>query len=189
MTVIPAGTEVPVTVTYLEMDGPPRDAPPALPADTRLERAENPPVWFFLALYDAVGRDYEWRDRFEQAENDPGALAAFVSDPKVELWTLYRDGWPQGFFQLDFRQQGICDLAYFGMVPQAVGGGLGGTLLRIAVAKGWQRAGVAKMTVNTCTLDHPRALGLYRRMGFDPVDSQERVHTLHRDRDPAGFPD
>jgi GNAT superfamily N-acetyltransferase len=67
-------------------------------------------------------------------------------------------GWPQGFFLLDWRSAGRCDLAYFGLVPQAVGRGLGSWLLQSAILTGWARDGVEKMTVNTCTLDHPRAL-------------------------------
>jgi GNAT superfamily N-acetyltransferase len=188
MTVIPAGTKVSFRITYLEMSQNPRMDLPALPKSVRLEHAMNPPVWFFLSMYDAVGREYEWRDRFQQAEEAPDDLAAFVSDPLVEMWVAYARGWPQGFFMLDWRESGVCDLAYFGMVPEAVGTGLGGALLRAAIAKGWGRAGVAKMTVNTCTLDHPRALGLYRKMGFVPVDTEDRTRVLHRDRDTSLHP-
>jgi len=185
MTPIPAGTAVPYTVTYLEMTQRPVFSAPALPADVRLDHAQQPPVWFFLALYDAVGRDYEWRDKFEESE---GAIAGFIRHPDVQLWTANRNGWPQGFFQLDFRVPGTCDLAYFGVVPQAVGEGLGGLLLRTALTKGWGGAGVTRMTVNTCTLDHPRALTLYQRMGFVPLRTEDRTRILHRDRDPARIP-
>lgn len=184
MSVIPAGTRVAYTITYLEM----RDAPgpaPSLPPEVRLEHAKAPPVWFFFTLYDAVGRDYEWRDKHAE---DPAAVRAFVQDPEVQLWVLYAEGWPQGFFQLDFRDPGTCDLAYFGMVPEAVGKGLGGALLQTALAKGWARDGVTRMTVNTCTLDHPRALDLYRRVGFRPLRTEERSRILTRDRDPARIP-
>ena len=188
MTVIPAGTEVAFRITYLEMPDNPGSAAPALPDDVRLEYAADPPVWFFLSMYDAVGRDYEWRDRFQQAEVEPEVLAAFVSDPLVEMWVAYARGWPQGFFMLDWRETGICDLAYFGMVPEAVGAGLGGALLRTAISKGWERDGTRKMTVNTCTLDHPRALGLYQKMGFLPVDTEDRTRILYRDRDTSMHP-
>jgi GNAT superfamily N-acetyltransferase len=161
---------------------------PALPDGVRLEQAVNPPIWFFLSMYDAVGRDYEWRDRFDQAETDPASLAGFVSDPLVEMWVAYATGWPQGFFMLDRREAGICDLAYFGLVPEAVGAGLGGKLLRTAIAMGWARGGVTKMTVNTCTLDHPRALGLYEKLGFVPVRSVDHTRVLHRDRDTSRHP-
>ncbi len=185
MSVIPAGTEVSFTITYLEMVERPDWTAPGLPPEARLEKAIDPPAWYFLALYGAVGRDYEWRDRFDQSEAE---VAAFVGDPEVELWTLFQDGWPQGFFQLDFREAGVCDLAYFGMAPEAVGKGLGGKMLRIAIAKGWDRPGVTTMTVNTCELDHPRALGLYKSLGFQAVDTETRSRILVRDRDPALFP-
>lgn len=182
MTTIPAGTVVPFTVTYLEMATPPAFEAVALPSDIRLERAIDPPVWYFLALYDAVGRAYEWQDRFDQAETDPEGLQAFVRDPEVTIWTALTGGWPRGFFMLDWRQPGICDLAYFGLVPQAVGQGLGRALLQTAIATGWRREGVARMTVNTCSLDHPAALPLYEAMGFSPVRSVERSRRLVHDR-------
>jgi hypothetical protein len=89
MTVIPAGTEVAFRITYLEMPNNPGLREHGMPDGIRLEHAVEPPVWFFLSMYDAVGRDYEWRDRFVQAEEDPAALAAFVSDPLVEMWVAY----------------------------------------------------------------------------------------------------
>jgi hypothetical protein len=69
-----------------------------------------------------------------------------------------------------------------------VGTGLGGVLLKIAIATGWARPGVAKMTVNTCDLDHPRALELYQRHGFHPLRSEFRKRILFRDRDPSQHP-
>lgn len=184
MTIIPAGTDVPYRITYLEMQTPPKTPAPDLPDDVRLEVAVTPPVWFFLSLYDAVGRDYEWVDKFQE---DPETLRAFVQHPDVEMSVAYRGGWPQGFFQLDWRQPGICDLAYFGLVPQAVGTGIGSTLLKIAVQTGWARAGVTMMTLNTCTLDHPRALGLYEKAGFRAVRTKDCSRILTRPRDTTRF--
>ncbi len=182
MNVIPAGTEVPFTITYLEMTQRPVFGVAQLDGDIRLERAIDPPVWYFLSLYDAVGREYEWLDRFEQAEEDPAALQAFVRSPDVVIWTAIRNGWPAGFFMLDWREAGSCDLAYFGLVPQAVGTGLGRPLLQTAIAMGWERTSVEKMTVNTCTLDHPSALPLYQKMGFVPVEREDRTRVLVYDR-------
>jgi len=182
MSVIPAGTEVPFTMTYLEMAERPSREPAKLPGDLRLEPAIDPPVWYFLALYGAVGREYEWQDRFDQAEADPAALQAFVCHPDVVIWTALKHGWPQGFFMLDWRQPGICDLAYFGLVPQAVGAGLGRPLLQTAIATGWARDTVEKMTLNTCTFDHPAALQLYQKMGFVPVRTEQKTRSLAYDR-------
>lgn len=187
MTLQRAGSRVSYRVTFLEMDTRPSFDWPRLPAthDAALLRAESPPVWYFLSLYDAVGRDYAWEDMFAEDEND---LARWLGDADVALFTLMRHGWPHGFFLLDWRQSGICDLAYFGLVPQAVGRGFGHYLLRTAILTGWDRPGITKMTVNTCSLDHPRALANYQKQGFEVVAQENRERILARDRDLARIP-
>ena len=58
--------------------------------------------------------------------------------------------------------------------------GLGSWMLRTAVHMGWDREGTERMTVETCSLDHPRALGLYQRAGFTPVGQQRKTRVLTR---------
>lgn len=163
---------VEVTVTYLEMLARPHYPRPHQPLghQAALLHAENPPVWYFLALYDAVGKQYQWTDKHEESEE---SLRAFVQHPDMALYTLIRQGWPAGFFMLDRRKNGVCDLAYFGLVPEMVGLGLGKYLLQEAVHMGWDGEGTKKLTVNTCTLDHPRALSLYQSAGFEPVRQEQ----------------
>ena len=84
---------------------------------------------------------------------------------------------------LDRRETGTCDLAYFGLVPEAVGRGLGSWFLATAVDMGWDHPGVERMTVNTNTLDHPRALGLYQKIGFHPIRREAARRLLTRPRD------
>ena len=177
----PKGATVHYRITYLDMAQRPSWGWPSLPhgRDLALLKADKPPAWYFLSLYDAVGRDYAWTDKFEipQAEIDETMGSADVA-----LYTLIGHGWPQGFFMLDWREPGTCDLAYFGLVPQAVGKGLGTWLLKTAILTGWERPGTKRMTVNTCTLDHPRALAQYQRMGFSPTHTEETSRTLVRDQ-------
>ena len=106
----------------------------------------------------------------------------------MSLYTLYEHGWPQGFFMLEEMSEGVVDLSYFGMVPEAVGRGLGGWLLKTAILTAWARDGIRKLTVNTCTLDHPRALAVYQRNGFKPVRREEKSRVLTRDRDLSRIP-
>lgn len=176
-----AGDTVEVTVTHLEMDARPAQPIPHMPAGapSMLIAAENPPVWYFLQLYDAVGADYEWTD---QHRRDPEELAEFLADPKVTLCTLIRHGWPHGFFILDARAEGVCALAYFGLVAEAVGQGLGTFLLCTATHMAWDQPGTRRVTVNTNTLDHPRALPLYQKVGFQPVRREVVTRVLGRDR-------
>lgn len=182
-----AGETVDVTITYLEMTAPPTFPRPPMPmgAPSALILAEQPPAWYFLSLYDAVGREYAWRDRHE---DDEATLTEFVQDPDVGIFTLFRSGWLHGFFMLDWRVPGECDLSYFGLVREAIGQGLGKFLLRTALHTGWDREGVTRMTVNTCTLDHPRALANYQRHGFQPYRQHSYQRTLVHDWDPANFP-
>jgi GNAT superfamily N-acetyltransferase len=177
-----AGDRVEVAVTYLEMTARPGYPRPHLPTGpvSALIGAERPPVWYFLDLYDAVGAAHEWTD---QRERPQGEVAAFLHDPAVTLYSLIRDGWPHGFFVLDCRAPGVCDLAYFGLAPEAIGRGLGGFLLHTALHMAWDRPGTRKVTVNTNSLDHPRALPLYQKAGFEPVRRETRVRVLSRDRD------
>ncbi|MEO0386955.1 MAG: GNAT family N-acetyltransferase [Pseudomonadota bacterium] len=178
---ITAGTDVTVHVTYLEMLARPPFDRPSVPLGPPLAliRAERPPVWWFLDLYRAVGRDWEWTDRLHEA---PESLAAFVQDPAVVLFTLIRSGWPAGFFQLDFRRDAACEIAYFGLVPEAVGQGLGKYLLQTAIHAAWDRPGLARLHLHTCTLDHPAALPLYQSCGFQPYARDSYSHILTQDR-------
>lgn len=182
MTLKQPGESISYVVTYLEMDGRPSTPIPPTPAGPLLAliRAEAPPAHYFLYLYRAVGAEFEWTDWLERPEAE---VQAFLDDEHVELFTLFVDGWPGGFFVLDTRQEGICDLALFGLVPEARGRGLARWLLASAVHAGWDRAGVKKMTVNTNTLDHPRAITLYQWAGFTPVRREEHTRTLTRPRE------
>ena len=161
--------KVEYTVTWLAMDARPaiprRDCPaPAL----SLVRAHRPPVHFFRYLYAAVGSDYHWDDL--NAESD-AQIAAFAQDDAMHLNVAYLAGCPAGFVMLDYRESPVADIAYFGLMPEFIGGGLGSWLLLEGIHQAWD-AGIDRLTVNTCTLDHPGALPLYRRMGFEPVRSE-----------------
>ncbi len=182
MTIQTAGTEVPYTVTFLEMDACPSWDWPHLPVRSQVSllHAEAPPVWFFLCLYDAVGRDYAWEDIHKREHDEIGE---WLAADAMSLSVLYGRGWPQGFFLLEDKGEGVVDIAYLGLVPEAVGSGLGKWMLRTAILTAWARPSTTKLTVNTCTLDHPRALQTYQKSGFTPVRREDHVRTLTRDRD------
>ena len=59
------------------------------------------------------------------------------------------------------------ELAYFGVVPEAVGTGAGRWLMDRAVELAFAKR-PRRFWVHTCTLDHPAALGFYLRSGFQP---------------------
>lgn len=159
------------TITWLETTTRP-DTPRRSPPDPTLSihRAHHPTVHFFRYLYDAVGAPYEWTDMHAWSDAE---IAAFVQNEAVHLNVAYRRGCPVGFIMLDYRAHPVADIAYFGLIPEAVGAGLGGWLLREGVHDAWD-AGIDTLTVNTCTLDHPGALPLYRKLGFEPIRQEKR---------------
>jgi len=171
-----AGDTVEVTRTYLEMTARPGSLPPRpVNHPVALVSADRPPVHYFLYLYGSVGAAYDWTDWFREPET---RLEEFVSDPRVVVYTMMLDGWPGGFFMLDWREPGLCDLAYFGLMPEARGRGLGPWLLGEAIDAAWSRDGVERVTVNTCTLDHPAALPLYQKLGFRPHRRETEARVL-----------
>ncbi|MGD0143897.1 MAG: N-acetyltransferase, partial [Rhizomicrobium sp.] len=64
-------------------------------------------------------------------------------------------------------------LAYFGLLPEYIGHRLGYYFLYQASLNAWSHP-ISKLLVNTCTLDHPRALPLYQRVGFVPYSREDR---------------
>ena len=53
--------------------------------------------------------------------------------------------------------------------------GFGYFFLYHATLNAWSKP-ISKLLVNTCTLDHPRALPLYQRLGFVPYAREDRYH-------------
>ena len=164
-------TRVAVNVTFLRMDKPPEGPSRPLPADTALVRLPRPSVAFYRYLYDTVGAAHLWWLRRSLA---PESLAALLRNPDVFIHVLYRDGEPAGFFELDARARPGVNLGYFGLMPQAIGQGIGTALLRAAVDEAW-RLGARFVTVNTCSADHPRALPGYLRGGFRPTRTVREI--------------
>jgi len=164
-------TRIAVTVTFLRQETPPALVPAAFPAELKLVRVLNPGIRLYRHLYDTVGAPYVWWLR--RTMPDP-ELAALLASPFVSLHVLYRDREPEGFFELDARTTGTVNISYFGLMPSAIGKGLGTALLRAAITTAWAHRPRA-VTVNTCTADHPRALPNYLKAGFFTVRTAREI--------------
>ncbi len=165
-----------VVVTFLRMDRRPEDAAPALPEGAEVRLARDCSVAQYRALYDGVGAQYLWWLRRVMPDRQ---LEALLRDSRVAVYVLYQDGKPAGFYELDSTAWPTVNLAYFGLLPHAVGHHLGYAFLRHAVDAVW-RGGARAMTVNTCTADHPRALPTYLRAGFRIVREMREEWNIPR---------
>lgn len=168
---VPPG-KVAAIVTHLDMRVRPDPRPVPDPEGVTLERLSPVDPARYLALFRGVGGDpWLWFSRLVLARP---ALDRVVNLPGVHVHVLRRDGADIGMVELDFRVPGACALAYFGLVPEAVGSGLGRWMMNRAIALAWVE-GIERFHVHTCTLDHPAALSFYRRSGFVPVRQQVEI--------------
>jgi GNAT superfamily N-acetyltransferase len=164
---------IPTLVTYLEMTAPPVRAPlPAPRADLEVRLARQPTRSFYRYLYDAIGRDWTWVVRRLLPDEE---LERILADPAVEVNVMWVAGVPAGYAELDRRRPQEVELAYFGLLPEFIGCGLGRWLLDWTVHHAWRRR-PRRLWVHTCDLDHPRALAVYQNAGFRVYD--ERTEQL-----------
>ena len=158
-----------VTVTYLEMTSPDQRSAAPVPAEpVTIQRAERPTISYYRYLYDTVGADWGWYERRRLSDE---ALAAIIHDEAVEVFVLHVRGVPAGYAELDRRVEQGVEIAYFGLVPEYIGRGLGPALLDRALERAWSY-GPRRVWLHTCSLDHPKALAVYRRAGFEVYDRQ-----------------
>ena len=164
----PAAT-IQVTRTYLEMRDP-AELQPARCDDPRIrvEQMHECSPSFFRYLYVEVGRNYHWIDRLPWTDEE---IVAHINQPEISLWLMTEDGANAGYFELRRCEDGSVEVAYFGLLPQFIGRGLGKHLLTCAVEQAWAD-GANRVWLHTCTLDDKAALPNYLKRGFQPYRSE-----------------
>ncbi len=168
---VPPG-KVAAVVTHLEMRKRPALPEAQLPEGVTIDEVERPAVDWYRDLYMRVGaQDWLW---FSRLRTDDTTLREMLEHPQVAVFAVQRDGKAEGLVELDFRVEGECELAYFGVTRALIGQGVGRAMMGLAVEQAFARP-IARFHVHTCTLDSPQALGFYRRHGFVPVRQQIEV--------------
>jgi GNAT superfamily N-acetyltransferase len=155
-------TLIPVTVWHLELLSPEEFRPSLKRPHYALGRMTRHAPEFLRFLYQTVGGPYDWTDRLPWTlEQWAGRLV----DPDIEVWVAWDEGTPVGYFELARHSDGTVEIAYFGLLPHATGQGHGGALLSDAVRRAWE-LDAKRIYVNSCSLDHPRAMDNYMARGF-----------------------
>jgi len=169
------GTTIEVTRTYLQMTSPGDLSAALLPGgDVRIDRAHGCPASFFRYLYREVGRLYHWTDRLVWSDEK---IRNYLVQTKVSLWVMYVEGSPAGYFELCGHDDGSTEIAYFGLLQEFLGRGLGKHLLTAAVGAAWE-TGANRVWLHTCTLDDPAALPNYLKRGFKPFNEEKYLTTI-----------
>jgi GNAT superfamily N-acetyltransferase len=120
-------------------------------------------VRYYRWLYDAVGGPWQWWNRKRWSDDQ---LAAYLGQPAIEVHVLHARGAPVGYAELDRREPATCEVAYFGLMPEAIGRGLGRWFLAWTIHAAWSDPHLRRLWVHTCTLDGAAALPSYRKAGF-----------------------
>ncbi|WP_164118927.1 GNAT family N-acetyltransferase [Sphingorhabdus sp. Alg239-R122] len=172
-------TDIPVpdghiasVVTHLEMCARPKMA--AIQSDALvLERWERPGLAEYRALFRRVGAPWLW---FSRLVMDDAVLGEAIHDPGVHIYAIrMQDGADAGILELDFRQDGACEVGFLGLVPEQLGKGHGRWLMTQALQQAWGHPGVERVWLHTCSFDHLGALKFYQRSGFQPFRREVEI--------------
>jgi GNAT superfamily N-acetyltransferase len=161
--------------TYLQLDRPDDlNSAGVAPGVVRIERAVECPASFFRFLYTEVGRHYHWIDRLPWTDQQ---IRSHLARGEISVWVMYSAGAPAGYFELERHDDGSTEIAYFGLLPEFIGRGLGKHLLSEAAAEAWA-GGPTRVWLHTCTLDGPAALPNYLKRGFKPFKQETYLATI-----------
>jgi GNAT superfamily N-acetyltransferase len=152
-----------VTTWYLQMHAPSELKRARVPSpEPLILRAQAPLPMLNRFLYTAVGGHWHWRDRL------PWTYARWMEwldRPELQTWVLYHRGTPAGYVELEKQQGDDVEIAYFGLMKEFIGHGLGGHLLTVAIDRAWEM-GAQRVWVHTCSLDADAALANYQARGL-----------------------
>jgi len=163
-TMLPKG-KIAFVVTYLEMTSKPEERLAGDRTDLTLMRWQDPDLDEYRALFKNVGEDWLW---FARLTIPASELRSALNDPNRPLYVPVLNGRKVGLLELDFTDPAQPELAYFGLVPTAIGGGVGRWLMQQAIDLAWERPATQRFWLHTCTGDSPKAMGFYRSCGFVP---------------------
>jgi len=117
---------------------------------------------FNKRLYELVGNQWDWNDKLAWSDRQ---WQGYAEADNLHTWIATFEGMEAGYFELQKQAGGQVEIAYFGLLPEFIGRGLGGHLLTRAIKSAWSM-GASRVWVHTCSLDHPGALGNYQARGM-----------------------
>ena len=167
---VPKGKTASV-VTHLEMLARPTLRPERSEVSWALRKVDVTDLEWYRSLFRRIGEDWLWFSRLQLSDEE---LRGVLSEPLRETHVLEADGREEGLVELDFGVEGECDLSFFGLAPALIGCGAGRWMMNRALELAWSRP-IRRMSLHTCTLDHPGALAFYVRSGFVPYRRQIEV--------------
>ncbi len=124
-------------------------------ADARFKvREERERDWRFNRdLYFRVGEQWEWIDKRPWTDEQ---WKQYAATSELRTFGAYYGDRLAGYYELRRDMEGGVEIAYFGLLSEFIGHGLGGALLTSAIEEAWSRRGARACG---CT----RAIAIIRR--------------------------
>jgi GNAT superfamily N-acetyltransferase len=170
---VPSFHLAPITVWYLSMSARP-EIRLELPQGIELGPMLSPiSTADYLRLYRAVGDEWHWIDRVAMPADE---LYEKINQPNTTIYQLRQGTELLGYAEFVVEADHV-ELQYFGLVPAATGKGLGKVFLNWAIHHAWDQ-GKIRVQVNTCSKDHPAALGTYQKAKFNLDDTRIEVRKV-----------
>lgn len=153
----------PITIHHLEMLDQRHFRPSARPEGFSVDLVDPPDPEKNRELYRTVGGEWQWTDKLAWSNDQ---WRGYACRDSLRTYTGSLGGTQVGYFELETQEGGNVEIAYFGLLPEFIGKGLGGAMLSAAIAIAWGLPGTRRVWVHTCTLDHEHALANYMKRGF-----------------------
>ena len=150
--------------TYLEMRSADQLRPKHTDARFRIREKTNCDWRFNRDLYIRVGEQWDWVDKRSWTED---RWKEYATAPQLRTFAGYYDEVLAGYYELCRDKESGIEIAYFGLLPEWIGRGLGGALLTTAIETAWRmEPNPSRVWVHTCNRDHPQALANYQARGM-----------------------
>ena len=154
----------PLITTYLEIRSRDQLRPKRGDARFQVRERTNCDWRFNRDLYFRVGEQWEWIDRRPWTDDQ---WKEYATAPELRTFAGYYDDVLVGYYELRRDREGEIEIAYFGLLPEWIGRGLGGALLTNAIEEAWRmEPKPSRVWVHTCNRDHPQALANYQARGM-----------------------
>jgi len=154
----------PRITTYLEMRSWDQLRPKRADARFQIREKRNHDWRFNRDLYFRVGERWDWIDKRPWTDEQWKEYAAAAA---LRTFAGYYDDALVGYYELRRDREGGIEIAYFGLLPEWIGRGLGGALLTSAIEGAWRmEPKTSRVWVHTCNRDHPQALANYQARGM-----------------------
>jgi len=154
----------PLVTKYLEMRSADQLRPKRAGGRFQIREKMERDWRFNRDLYFCVGEQWDWIDKRSWTDDQ---WKEYATAAELRTFAGYYDDALAGYYELRRDGEGGIEIAYFGLLPEWIGRGLGGALLTGAIEGAWRmEPKPSRVWVHTCNRDHPQALTNYEARGL-----------------------